>query len=77
MRPRFRTPVRPLALAALAACFGLAAAALPPRAERDLDDELVRTQLDQELVLAERTAVMLGELEGTLAYLRGKESVGR
>jgi hypothetical protein len=35
--------------------------------EPDLDDELQRVLLEQELVLSERTALMLGELEERLA----------
>jgi hypothetical protein len=61
----------PIALALLLILTGRAPAAGPAPAARgrDLEDERVRAQLEQELVSAERTAVMLAELEGTLAFL--------
>lgn len=78
MNPRFPRPALALALAtaglslayahvSAAPPVGTAAPATPaPRERTSLDQELARVQLEQELMLAERTARMLDELRTAL-----------
>jgi len=67
---RARTPSRPLALLLLGLApilvVGARSAAPRPHQSAGVEDALERAQLEQELILAERTAVMIGELERAL-----------
>lgn len=76
MNPRFPRPALALALAtaSLSLAYAHVSAAPPaapaapaPRERTSLDQELGRVQLEQELMLAERTARMLDELQTALA----------
>ncbi|MEW6072099.1 MAG: hypothetical protein AB1726_05805 [Planctomycetota bacterium] len=69
-RPLSRVPL--LLLAGLfASAAGAAAGRLAsPAPQREAADELLRAQLEQELILAESTATMYGELESALRTMR-------
>ena len=68
-----RGRIRRFAIAAAVVFTAVAAAAgrtSPPDEGRNAADSLHRAQLEQELIMAEGTAVMYGELEAALLEMR-------
>ena len=67
--PRLALPLLLLGAATTAAAAGLAG----PAARSDAEEALRRAQLEQELIMAEGTAAMYGDLEEALAGMRREE----